>query len=522
MNLGIEKPADYRAGLYIRLSKEDEHEGQSESVSNQLSLLTAFAEEQRLSVADSYIDDGYSGGSFDRPGFLRLLGDIEAKRVNLVITKDLSRLGRDYILTGHYLERYFPEHQVRYISLLDGIDTGTDTTANELTPFRAIMNDMYAKDISKKIKSVKRDKQQKGLFIGGKAVFGYKISQTEKNKLVIDEPAAGTVRRVFAMAAEGVSCRQIAERLNAEGVQTPAVYADLKVGKVGRYTGLWSGERISEMLRNETYLGHMVQGRRAKVSYKSKKCHSLPKESWVVVENTHAALVDQATFDRVQALLESRRSIRSRSYDFLLKGLIFCYECGYPLGVLNRKTAAGEDCLYFVCRSYQRSTRAGLCTSHTILEARVTQAVLSQLQKLCETPLREETLLPAAQQATEAAEREENRGREPAALRAQIRRLCARLDRIYLDWQNGILEDADFTRLYEGVRQERQALEKRLHDTGHSGFGTVGTEERAAGLVGQFRESAFFDRALLCSLVERVELTEDRDVILRFRCKQGE
>lgn len=521
MYFGIEKPADYRAGLYIRLSKEDENEGQSESVSNQLSLLTTFAREQGLTVADSYIDDGYSGGNFDRPGFLRLLGDIEAKKVNLVITKDLSRLGRDYILTGHYLERYFPEHQVRYISLLDGIDTGTDATANEITPFRAIMNDMYAKDISKKIRSVKRDKQQKGLFIGGKAVYGYKISPTEKNKLVVDEPAAETVRHIFAMAAEGVSCRQIAEWLNAEGVQTPAIYAGLKSGSVGAYAGLWSGERISEMLRNETYLGHMVQGRRAKVSYKSQKCHSLPRESWVVVEDTHAPLVDKETFDRVQALLESRRGTRSRSYDFLLKGLIFCHECGYPLAVLNRKTAAGEDSLYFVCRSYQRSTKAGLCTSHTIKEARVTEAVLSQLHRLCETQLSEETLLPQARQAVEAGERAQSRGREPAALRAQIRQLCAKMDRIYLDRLNGILAEADFTRIYEGVKQEREALEERLRDRERQGLETVGTEEKAAALVGKFRESAFSDRALLCSLVERVELTENREVILQLRCKQG-
>lgn len=521
MHFGIEKPADYRAGLYIRLSKEDENEGQSESVNNQLSLLTTFAREQGLSVTDSYIDDGYSGGNYDRPGFLRLLGDIETKKVNLVITKDLSRLGRDYILTGHYLERYFPEHQVRYISLLDGIDTGTDATANEITPFRAIMNDMYAKDISKKIRSVKWDKQQKGLFIGGKAVYGYKISQTEKNKLVIDESAAVTVRRVFGMAAEGVSCRQIAERLNAEGVQTPAAYAGLKSGSAGAYAGLWSGERISEMLRNETYLGNMVQRRRAKVSYKSKKCHSLPKESWVVVENTHAPLVDKETFDQVQALLESRRSTRNRKYDFLLKGLIFCHECGYPLAVLNRKTAGDEDCLYFVCRSYQRSTKSGLCTSHTIKEARVTQAVLSQLCKLCETQFWEETLLLPARQAVEAAEQEENRAREPAALRVQIRRLSARLDRIYLDWLNGILADADFTRIYEGVKQEREALEEKLQNMEHPGLETVGTEEKATALVEQFRGSVFSDRALICSLVERVELTENKEVILRLRCKQG-
>ena len=173
MYLEISNPMDYHVALYIRLSKEDETEGPSQSVTNQKSLLNEFVQQHRLSVYDTYIDDGWSGTSFDRPDFQRMIGDIEAKKVNMVITKDLSRLGRDYIMTGHYMERYFPEKRVRYISLLDGIDTGVESTANDITPFRAIMNDMYAKDISKKIKSVKRDKQRKGQFIGGKPMYGY-------------------------------------------------------------------------------------------------------------------------------------------------------------------------------------------------------------------------------------------------------------------------------------------------------------------------------------------------------------
>ena len=265
MYLEISNPMDYHAALYIRLSKEDESEGPSESVNNQQSLLNEFVQQHRLTVFDTYIDDGWSGTNFDRPNFQRMIADIEAKKVNMVITKDLSRLGRDYILTGHYMERYFPEHRVRYISLLDGIDTGVDSTANDITPFRAIMNDMYAKDISKKISSVKHDKQRKGLFIGGKPVYGYKMHPTEKNKIVIDEEAALMVRRIFSMALEGMSCRKIAVWLNETGVPTPATYAGLPVANPGPYTGLWSSERISDMLQNETYIGSMVQGRTRKI-----------------------------------------------------------------------------------------------------------------------------------------------------------------------------------------------------------------------------------------------------------------
>ncbi|MDY4430281.1 recombinase family protein, partial [Evtepia sp.] len=299
MYFEIENPGAYRAALYIRLSKEDENEGPSQSVTNQQSLLNEFVQQQGLSVYDTYVDDGWSGTSFDRPAFQRMIGDIEAGKVNLVITKDLSRLGRDYIMTGHYMERYFPEKGVRYISLLDGIDTGVESIANDITPFRAIMNDMYAKDISKKIRSVKGDKQRKGQFIGGKPVYGYKMHPTEKNKIVIDEGAAPTVRRIFALALEGMSCRQIAARLNAEGVPTPAAYAGLPVAHPGPYTGLWSSERISELLQNETYIGNMVQGRSVKISYKSKKCRKQPRENWVVVEGTHQPLVDKETFQQV-------------------------------------------------------------------------------------------------------------------------------------------------------------------------------------------------------------------------------
>ena len=358
-------------------------------------------QQHRLSVYDTYIDDGWSGTNFDRPDFQRMIADIEAKKVNMVITKDLSRLGRDYIMTGHYMERYFPEHRVRYISLLDGIDTGVDSTANDITPFRAIMNDMYAKDISRKIKSVKRDKQRKGEFIGGKPVYGYKMHPTEKNKIVIDEEAAPVVRRIFALALSGMSCRNIAALLNQEGVPTPATYANLPVARPGPHTGLWSSQRISDMLQNETYMGNMVQGRSVKINYKSRKCLRQDPANWVVVEGTHEPLVDAETFRKVRLLVDSRKHTRSRTYDFLLKGLIFCHECGYPLAVLNRKNAMGQDVLYFVCRTYQRFTKAGVCTCHCIREKTVTDAVVAKVREVCQACLNPDELLPMAREAVE-------------------------------------------------------------------------------------------------------------------------
>jgi len=522
MYLAISNPMEYRAALYIRLSKEDENEGPSQSVTNQKSLLNEFVKEHCLPVYDTYVDDGWSGTSFDRPAFQRMIGDIEAKKVNMVITKDLSRLGRDYIMTGHYMERYFPEKRVRYISLLDGIDTGIESAANDITPFRAIMNDMYARDISKKIRSVKQDKQRKGQFIGGKPVYGYRMHPTEKNKIVIDEEAAQVVKRIFSMALSGISCRQIAVQLNDEKIPPPAVYAGLHQGRFGPYTGLWSSERISEMLQNETYIGSMVQGRTVKISYKSKKCLKQDRENWVVVENTHEPLIDKETFQAVRRLVSSRKHTRSRTYDFLLKGLIFCHECGYPLAVLNRKNAAGEDVLYFVCRTYQRFTKAGVCSCHSIKEKTVTDAVVARIREVCALYLDPKLLQPVAYAAVADAEKAAVQEAEIRSVQSKIDSLTLNLDTMYGDRLTGLLGEADFQRIYQRVKKDRTSLEAKLKELEAQKESPVCREERARELVRQFSDTACTSRELLVSLIERVELTEDKEIIIKFRFREQE
>lgn len=517
MYLEISNPMDYKVALYIRLSKEDESEGPSQSVTNQMSLLQEFVRKHHLDVYDTYTDDGYSGTTFDRPAFKRMIADIEDKKVNMVITKDLSRLGRDYIMTGHYMERYFPEKRVRYISLLDGIDTGVDSTANDITPFRAIMNDMYAKDISKKIKSVKRDKQRKGEFIGGKAAYGYKLHPTEKNKIVVDDAVAPVVRRIFQMAAEGMSCRQIAVRLNEQKLPTPAAYAGLTLSKQGAYSGMWSSERISAMLQNEVYIGNMVQGRSVKISYKSKKCLHQDRERWIVVEGTHEPLVDRETFEKVQLLLKSRQHTRSRTHDFLLKGLIVCHECGYPLAVLNRKNAKGEEQLYFVCRTYQRFTKAGKCTCHAIKEKTVTDAVVQRIRQDCAAYLNASELQAAAEHAIENAQKEAWHEREAADMKARIVALSGHLDSVYMDKLNGLLTEADFRRIFDRIREERADLERQLSLLKKPDFSPEKQAKLARSLANRFMSGAFTSRELLCSLVERIELTEQKEIIIRYR-----
>ncbi len=502
MYLEISNPMDYHVALYIRLSKEDESEGPSESVTNQKSLLNEFVQQHRLSVYDTYIDDGWSGTSFNRPAFQRMIGDIETKKVNMVITKDLSRLGRDYIMTGHYMERYFPEKRVRYISLLDGIDTGIESTAN---------------DISKKIKSVKHDKQQKGQFIGGKPVYGYKMHPTEKNKIVIDEAVAPIVRRIFAMALTGMSCRRIAMVLNEEGIPTPATYCGWQRRQKGPYSGLWSSERVSDMLKNETYIGNMVQGKSVKISYKSQKCIKQEQSKWIVVENTHEPLVDKETFHKVRQLLNSRKYTRSRKYDFLLKGLIFCHECGYPLAVINRKTTTGEDRLFFVCRTYQRFTKAGVCTCHCIKEQVVTDAVIEKVREICQAYLHPHRLQTIAKETIQTDKKELKQEFAIHAVRNKISNLTNNLDKMYMDRLSGLLTETDFERMYQRMKIERTTLEEKLKELERLKESPISSDTLSKELVQRFLQSAYTSRELLVSLIERIELTETKQIIIKFR-----
>ena len=493
------------AALYIRLSKEDERDGPSQSVTNQRAMLERYASDNQITVYDIYTDDGWSGCTFDRPDFQRLLCDIECGKVNMVITKDLSRLGRDYILTGHYLERYFPEHSVRYVSLLDGIDTETNASANDITPFRAIMNDMYAKDISRKITSVKRDKQRRGEFIGGKPVYGYRMHPTEKNRIIIDEIAAENVRSIFSMARDGTSCRRIAAILNEKGILSPSEYANCK------HIGSWSGERISEMLQNETYLGNMVQGRRTKVSYKSKKSLRQKKEDWIVVEHTHEAIIDRSTFDAVARILDSRKRTRSRTYDFTLKGLICCHECGEPLGIVNRRTSAGKDVLYFICRTYQKGKSNRICTAHCVKVNCITDIVISEISKLFSEYLISDKLLLSAQKFIQEIQHPTPQSNRTDLLQDH-KRINAQIDRLYLDRLNGSLDEIDFERIYQNLLQQRNNLEHRYKVEPTE----IDYEAQAQELTQQFLATIGENRELLSQLIERIELTSENLLIIRY------
>ena len=354
--------------------------------------------------------------------------------------------------------------------------------------------------------------------VSAKPPYGYRQSPESKNVLVPDVEAAAVVRRMFSLALSGMSCRQIAALLNEEGVPPPAVYAGLNPARTGPYSGQWATERVNATLKNEVYIGNMVQGRMRKVSYKVDECRRMPPEQWVIVEDTHEPLVSREVFDKVQMLIESRQRTRSRTYEFLLKGLIFCHECGYPLGVINRKSG-GRELLYFVCRTYQRFTKESACTCHCVRVETATAAIMEEIARVCRHYLDPETCERLAREEIKASGGKAEREKELAALQGKSAKLTAQLDRMYDDKLAGTLDDDDFQRLYAKIKQERGKLEARIRQLQRPAA-EVSAEQQAQELVAKFLATAEDNRELLVSLVERIELTEAKDIKVFFRFPQ--
>ncbi len=279
------------AALYMRLSKED-GKSESRSISSQREILKNYAAEKGFLIFDEYIDDGFSGTNFERPAFKRMLSDIENGKIGIIITKDLSRLGRDYISAGQFTEIYFPSKGVRYIAVNDGYDS--ENGFSDLAPFKNLINEMYARDTSRKIRSAFSARMRKGDFVGAFAPFGYKRSSENRHKLVLDEKASQIVKFIFLNSAEGKRPIEIARKLDSDNVPTP-----LDFRKGIPKSGNWSIATILKILHNPIYLGDMVQGKTSKISFKTKTSINLPEENWVVVHGTHEAIIDRETFEKV-------------------------------------------------------------------------------------------------------------------------------------------------------------------------------------------------------------------------------
>ena len=287
---------EYRAGLYMRLSREDREEtkrGESAGLESQRLLLRSYAGSRGYFVEAEYVDDGYSGTNYNRPAFEQMKRDIENKKINMVITKDLSRLGRNYIATGELTEEYFPKNNVRFIAINDGYDSAMGE--EDISPFRHVINEMYARDISRKIRSALYAKMSEGQYIGSFAPYGYKKSESNKNRLEIDYPAGDIVKLIFKLAANGESSKNIAEKLNNMGEPVPLDYRNLKLGKPSEGRR-WTESGVCKILKNQVYLGHTEQRKSEKLSFRSEISTPRSRETWIVVKNTHDSLVTEEMF----------------------------------------------------------------------------------------------------------------------------------------------------------------------------------------------------------------------------------
>ena len=299
------KQTNYNVGIYVRLSKDDERAGESLSIENQKLILTKYCAEQGWNIVDTYVDDGYSGTSFDRPAVQRLLEDAKTGIINLIIVKDLSRFGRNYIQVGQYIDYIFPTYNIRFIALNDNVDTlNGNSTAMDMMPIMNVFNEWHAANTSKKIRAVIEANCKAGKYRTTYAPYGY-IKGDNPNRLpVIDPPAASVVKRMFEMRAQGVSPKHIAETFNSEGIKVPSDYLAERLGRPNHWVTnhLWSGTRIKTMLHNPTYLGHLAQMRTTTVSYKNHKTVKKDQSDWVIIENTHEPIVSQELWDKCREM----------------------------------------------------------------------------------------------------------------------------------------------------------------------------------------------------------------------------
>lgn len=370
----------YSAALYCRLSKDDNNGGDSSSIVTQKDMLTRYAREQNFHIYNIYVDDGYSGTNFDRPAFQQMKQDIENGKVNMVITKDLSRLGRDYIVSGQLIEEYFPKHNVRYIAITDGFDS--ISKYNDIAPFKNVVNELYARDISKKIRSAFETKMKEGKFIGNFAPYGYKKDITDKNKLIINEETAPIVQYIFKLAEDGYRPIDIARALNEKNILPPALYRCSKNPKlnVDNYSKRkeWTSANIQKMLKNITYIGHTAQHKTTKISFKSKVTLANQKQDWIIVENTHEPIIKKETFDVVQKIIVSRRNSPKSDFKNIFSGIAICADCGNNMSTTGTRK---KDSKYnLVCGKY-KLYGSKECTNHFIDYDVLYQLVLSNINK---------------------------------------------------------------------------------------------------------------------------------------------
>ena len=500
----------YKAALYMRLSKDDDGTPESASITTQRKMLRSYAADQGFQVFDEYVDDGWSGTNFDRPDFKRMIADIEAGKVNLVLTKDLSRLGRDYITAGQYTEIYFPSKGVRYIAINDGYDS--DSPYTDIAPFKNVINEMYARDTSKKIRSAFTTKMRDGAYIAAFAPYGYQKDPADKNHLVVDTQSGEIVKQIFRLAANGALPIEIARTLNAQGTPSPAVYRCMTHEglDVNQYSQRqeWTSATITKMLRNVVYLGHTAQGKTTRVSFKSHLTVSNPRDEWIVVENTHEALVDAETFDLVRRRSASRTCGKKGAFYNLFSGIAKCADCGKNMSATGTRKKGSPANL--ICGGY-KLYGADQCSNHFIDYNVLYEIVLTSLkEQLCISRGERAAILDNAQKHPLFIVKQQDHRKELGSIKKRLRELEKIIGKLYEDNAAGRLNNARMNKLLPKYEQEAEALENRMDAIEVEKAAPVPLEqtsrEKLDKLLCQFTDVTELTPKLLFKLIDHIEI----------------
>ena len=511
----------YNIGIYCRLSNDDERDGESVSIENQKLLLQQYVLGQGWNIYDTYVDDGYSGTNFQRPGVQRLIEDAKAKRINVIIVKDLSRFGRNYIEFGQYTDYLVPSLGCRFIALGNGIDTENQNGSTDVMCFLNLFNEFYSRDTSKKVKAVKKACAENGKFMGTYPAFGYKRDPADKHHLIIDEETAPIVRRIFAMRASGMAYRKIATTLNAEGIQPPRDRYYQRKGEEDprQVNHQWADATIKVIIHNEVYIGNMVQGRFGKLSYKSKKLVSKPKDEWIRVEGTHEPLIPREVWDTVVSIGENgiRKRQTSDGIKSIFVGLLYCADCGFKMrNHVERFTYKdGRPGRYssFICGNYGRSGKSA-CTVHMIYENALHEIVLRDIREKAQyVTYDRESLM---ERIVRMKDKEQNSRlasweQELKATAARVRELEKLMESLYKDKYGGVVPTSVFQTLMQRYETERAQkadaipdLERKVQEQRTK----QNDASRWANLIQKYSDLTELDETILLELVERIEIGE--------------
>lgn len=498
----------WNTALYTRLSREDGDKPESDSIANQKKLLENYLEQRpEFRKAGFYADDGYTGTNFERPEFKRLIKDIESGKINCIVVKDLSRFGRDYIDVGRYLERWFPQHGVRFIAIGDNIDSEKGPY-DMLLPVKNIINEQYAKDISQKVRGSFQIKQQRGEFIGAFASYGYRKAPDNHNRLVVDPLAADVVRRIFTMFEQGNGKIKIAKMLNEENIPCPSEYKKLNGEKYHNGhrlngTTYWTYATVHRILNNRMYVGTMIQGKAPRQSMHG-KAKLLEQEKWAVVEHTHEAIIAQDQWERVQSLLQrDTRTLDFKQNISPFAGFLRCGDCGRAMSKTNHASGA-----YYCCGSYKRYGPT-VCSRHGISHRELEQVVLDDLNRIISAVEDLKTVADEARPQAGTRDRQAERER----IQVNLERIYRLKKSAYEDYKEGILSKEDFFRYREDYQHQEEILTSQLERTEQKE--EMKEKPWIAELLQKGKISEL-DRATVAEIIEQIRIFEDRKIEVTY------